>query len=488
MKFVKQHQLRLVAILSALLVLSNGNLCAQELDGEYISKWENGRLISMRKVDSKSTKHTNENRQAPAIVIPGGKAILPLKAPRQLPVAPLKDAGLDSLAATSMKSQAREFSFSDSKSTGSNFAANASDSMPAVVIVDAEELLGDSSLSISRRNDNAALAFSMCDVEGRIESEREGKGCATSSGVPWGRSREEYVCDGGDSRFAVKVRNDWSVTGLELEDTVAHFDTLDGRVQVVASNKSCVYAPRFAAVRQVRSLQINEHHDIATGSHGYQGANDYVRDMNANAVKQPVATVRAVGTKMGVSIQQHDRGILIDDVDIPTESRNQLLPYEDLRIVEVGRFDQKDTPILIAGTAAARAWSNVEMPQVTIENGGAFVRTGVTSGEEAFVYEMPKGKPRLRLVKLASVCAANPGDTVRFTIRYDNVGTQPIGNVTVLDMLTTRLQFVEGTDHCTDDSVFTTAEEGGALKMRWEIAEPLEAGDGGVIHFDCIVR
>ena len=35
---------------------------------------------------------------------------------------------------------------------------------------------------------------------------------------------------------------------------------------------------------------------------------------------------------------------------------------------------------------------------------------------------------------------ANPGDEVDFTLRFDNVGNQPIGNVTIVDDLTGRLE------------------------------------------------
>ena len=54
----------------------------------------------------------------------------------------------------------------------------------------------------------------------------------------------------------------------------------------------------------------------------------------------------------------------------------------------------------------------------------------------------PPGNPRLRLVKVASTPFAKPGEEVDFTLRFDNVGNQPIGNVTILDSLSTRLEYV----------------------------------------------
>ena len=352
--------------------------------------------------------------------------------------------------------------------------------VPAVAIVDVTDLYVESTIEPVDHN------FSVSD--GSAAKESVAVGCRTSSGREWGGSREEYVCDGGDGGQTATVDGDWNTRGLEVEDTIAHFDTLSGDVEIVSSNRACVFAPRFAAVRQVRNVFVSEQSDSAYASASSVGSISYISDLEPGAVKQPLATVRAVGTKIGLSVQQNDRGLQLDDVDIPTESRNQLMPYENLKIVAAGIYDQKDTPILMASSAAARAWSNIEMPQVALENGGAFTRTGVQGGEEAVLYEMPEGQAKLRLVKLASVCAANAGETISFTIRFDNVGDQAIGNVSILDMLTDRLKYVAGSSECTLKTEFLTSDEGDALQLRWEVDEPLEPGEGGVIRFECIVK
>ena len=73
---------------------------------------------------------------------------------------------------------------------------------------------------------------------------------------------DEYLCDGGDFGLPAAVRADWSVDGLEQEDAIAHYDTLDGRVVVTPSNRVCVYAPRFAAVRRVVNLLAHERRQL----------------------------------------------------------------------------------------------------------------------------------------------------------------------------------------------------------------------------------
>ena len=62
-------------------------------------------------------------------------------------------------------------------------------------------------------------------------------------------------------------RQDWQVRGLEPEDTVAHFDTLDGRTLVEPSNRVYLYAPRFGSVRKVVSLVQDEQTDRVSDVH-----------------------------------------------------------------------------------------------------------------------------------------------------------------------------------------------------------------------------
>jgi len=67
------------------------------------------------------------------------------------------------------------------------------------------------------------------------------------------------VCDGGDHAAPAKAVGAAGLANLTAGDTVARFQPADDgpeadRVEVVASNCACVYAPRFSAVRQVSRL------------------------------------------------------------------------------------------------------------------------------------------------------------------------------------------------------------------------------------------
>jgi uncharacterized repeat protein (TIGR01451 family) len=124
---------------------------------------------------------------------------------------------------------------------------------------------------------------------------------------------------------------------------------------------------------------------------------------------------------------------------------------------------------------------------VLIDNIQAHEDISDTATDTITLYEL--GDSRLRICKIASRKDARPGETVEFTLRFDNVGGQTIGNVTVIDNLTTRLEYVEGSQQCTLKTNFAAVEnQGSSLVLRWEIVDPIEVGEGGVIRFQCRVR
>ena len=85
--------------------------------------------------------------------------------------------------------------------------------------------------------------------------------------------------------------------------------------------------------------------------------------------------------------------------------------------------------------------------------------------------------------------AAEVGEEVEFTLRFDNIGNQILGNVTILDNLTGRLEYVPGSGQCSvPANLVPTMNEAGSTELRWEIINPLEVGEGGIIRFKCIVR
>jgi uncharacterized repeat protein (TIGR01451 family) len=125
---------------------------------------------------------------------------------------------------------------------------------------------------------------------------------------------------------------------------------------------------------------------------------------------------------------------------------------------------------------------------VIIDGQDAGVVTGDQRADAVFVVDTP-GQDKLRVIKVASTPVARPGDIVDFTIRFDNLGDRVIGNVTIIDNLTPRLEYVPDSAQASLKGNFVTEpNEAGSLVLRWEVEDPLPAGSGGVVRFRCRVR
>jgi uncharacterized repeat protein (TIGR01451 family) len=303
---------------------------------------------------------------------------------------------------------------------------------------------------------------------------------------PW--PHDEYLLDGGDRDIQANIGPEGEVNGLELDDTVAVYDTPDGRTCIEPSNRVCLYAPRFAAVRKVTSVVAAEQRDQPIGVAAPLSPYLHQDNQLANAAVQPIRPEGEIGRKQP-SIEQ------TNEVAIPAIARQPIAamgsgfsPHENFDVIRRGIVDLADKPRLIEAIDAAITWSHDKAVQVILDGKQAVSLTGDQSAQQEFRVEVPN-HPCLRVIKVASTKVARPGDTVEFTIRFDNTGDQAIEHVTLIDNLTTRLEYVEDTAQSSRDSeFFTETNEGDSLVLRWEFKDPLPVGAGGLVRFNCRVR
>ena len=309
------------------------------------------------------------------------------------------------------------------------------------------------------------------------------------SNVPPDAARDELLCNGGDRQTQVAVRNDWSVVGLHSGDAVAHYDTIDGHTYVEPTNDVCLYAPRFASVRRVSGVLLHEQRQRSAGVELPMRVVQQEETQIATTAVQPLQPIRSLSVKGPNSFREHTRGAGLDNLDIALGVDGKLQPYQEFSIIRRGVFDDTEKARLATRLQAAVAWSHDAMLQVVLDGKMAVESTSDLGMQEVRTYDLPDGKSRLRIVKIADKQNAKPGDTVDFTIRFDNVGDQVIGNVTVIDDLSRRLEYIEDSEECSlKADFFTQPNEGESLILRWEIIDPMKVGDGGVIRFTCRVR
>ena len=199
--------------------------------------------------------------------------------------------------------------------------------------------------------------------------------------------------------------------------------------------------------------------------------------------------MRQVGRKSTTTFRTRQGDGAISTAIRPTAVENALLPYANLAVIRTGKFDSAEMARLARGTTAAITWSSDQAVQVILDRATASAVVSDRKVDTLFSVDQPPAHPKLRIIKVASTPFAEVGDTVDFTLRFDNVGNQVIGNVVILDSLTTRLGYVDGTAQSSLAAAFSTQKnEGGSLVLRWELAQPLEPGKGGILHFTCRVR
>ena len=312
--------------------------------------------------------------------------------------------------------------------------------------------------------------------------------CQNVSSLPPLSMPDEYICDGGVQNPNVRVSKNWKVPGLELEDTIAHYDSLDGRTLVKPSNRVCIYAPRFASVRKISGAFENE--QIVDTNNVVSPVSAVIDEQTDRylAVDKALAAKHDVGIGGALIFRDRNRGVSLDNHVPVQEVARAIRGHEDFQFMQIGVAKRSEKALLDERIQAAAVWTKETGAQVLIDNVEAIVDTK-TQATGIVVHTDDSGDPRLRIVKIASTHSAQPGDEVEFTLRFDNIGDQPIGNVTLIDNPTTRLEYVEKSAQCSLDAQFSSDEnKGDSLVLRWEIDEPLRPGQGGIIRFKCTVR
>lgn len=298
---------------------------------------------------------------------------------------------------------------------------------------------------------------------------------------------QEYIFDGGDHDPPVRLREDLSQTGLDPEDTVIQYTTKGGVTEVQAGCRVAIYSPRFGSVRKrTGTLQS----DLALRP---QTAD---LPMGPGTIKDKLPPIQVmvpvkVNTKDTVRVVEAFRDRqrpLPSELVLPMAVVSDAFkPYEDLDIIRNGNIKTTDPAKLAIASAAARIWGNIEALQVLIDGQEAVEIVDLKQPREYTVYEL-KGA-RVRICKVASEQVANPGDTVSFTIRYDNIGEQPVSKLVITDSLAPRLEYVDATQQSSLPARFsTTPNEAGSSVLRWEIDQEVKPGEGGFVRFDAKVR
>ena len=327
------------------------------------------------------------------------------------------------------------------------------------------------------------------DMEQNVPTAYTPRGPWSPPGIrqPW--PDDEYLRDGGDEGLPTGVDRQRGVMGLGMEDAVAHFETLDGRTVVEPSNEVFIYSPRFGAVRQVVGLVANEERQRV-------GSVDVPEMIDAPTTLQLVADAKQniqpkgeISARPPVAMRSRQKRDVMSTALGPRGFQNGFKAYENLSIIRDGVVEMAEMAHLAQAADAAIVWSHTQAVQIVLDHQGAMAEVKYDASQSIYTVSSPPGQPKLRLVKVASTPFAQPGETIDFTLRFDNIGNEPIGNVTILDSLNTRLEFVPDSAQCSRQATFSTRpNEGGSVVVICELSDPLPINQGGILRFRCRVR
>jgi uncharacterized repeat protein (TIGR01451 family) len=300
------------------------------------------------------------------------------------------------------------------------------------------------------------------------------------------------VCDGGDHGAPAKAVGASGLANLSAGDTVARFRPADNgpeadRVQVTESNCACVYAPRFAAVRElVRPLE-----DAAPLGPGGLVTDELVE---LQIERQPVwgsvqnlAPEAARKALPGIAVQERLGPLAVDQSDLPGEEDGVEGPVARMAIDQPEQARQRQRPVVAVGFDVPVAWTCIKAANVLVNNQAAEV-VAADRGTATLRFEEP-GRAELTLCKRAGTDTARVGEEIDFTIYMLNSGDRPLTGIVLADALPKRLALVAESAASSLPAEFSTEQgDDGSVVLTWRLAEPLPPGGEGFVRFRTLVR
>ncbi|MCA9139843.1 MAG: DUF11 domain-containing protein [Planctomycetales bacterium] len=299
---------------------------------------------------------------------------------------------------------------------------------------------------------------------------------------------QEFLCNGGDVPPDARVLRDDSIGGLEPQDAIVHYTTEAGDIALQASNRVCVYAPRFGAVRQVSGAVAGEKAIGLSGTYQGVGPNGIGLTQPSLIVEDIAELAHADVARRVDAMRDRNRGVPVEGIVQPVLAEDALQILATLDFVSLSRLDESQIAILKQGAVAAQSWMIRDAVEVMIESMQPPVLIRDASVEAFVRYDFPDAG-RLQIVKVADKDHAQQGEEITFAIHVQNVGDSAVSKVEIADSLVTRLEYVEESQSCDRQAEFSTSgNAAGSVRLKWSLAEPLAVGETAKIEFKCRVR
>ena len=295
------------------------------------------------------------------------------------------------------------------------------------------------------------------------------------------------VCDGGDHGALAKPSGEAGLANLTAGDTVARYQPADDGpeaeiVRLTTSNCACVYAPRFASVRElVRPLE-----DAAPIGPGGL-VNDELVELEVE--RQPVwGSVQNLSPEAarkalpGVAVEERIGPLAVDQGLLPYEDDGRERATEEMAIEQLELVRLRQRPLMAVGFDVPVAWTCIKAANVLLNDTAAQV-VAADRGTATLRFEEP-GRAELTLCKRAGTDTARVGEELDFMIYMLNSGDRPLTGIVLADALPTRLELVPQSAASSLPADFSTETgDDGSVVLTWRLTETLPPGESGFVRF-----
>lgn len=299
---------------------------------------------------------------------------------------------------------------------------------------------------------------------------------------------DEYLCDGGDRDYPVHYEG-INRAGLDTEDTVAEYMDHTGEKHVKPTNKVCVYAPRFGSVRTVSAPVVSDRVDRIAGATEVVQGSSFTTQLAPTGRQKVDQTIIARMRSRASGLNTEDELGSIAQLTYLGGHTKWVNAFQEFGFTSLRQFEDLDAVEIAARLDAALTWSREDSPYVAATTSAgnevyASFREGVYTGVEDM-----KTKGRLEIVKSVDKTSASVGDIVTFTLLFKNTGDRELLDIRLIDNLTPRLEYIEGSAKSDRPSVLKVTDNGeGSVVLKWLFQGTLPGHEQGMVTFQARVR
>ncbi|MFM9025086.1 MAG: hypothetical protein ACKON7_07065, partial [Planctomycetaceae bacterium] len=300
------------------------------------------------------------------------------------------------------------------------------------------------------------------------------------------------VCNGGDAGAPARPAGADGLANLGPGDVAARYRAADDGpdadcVHVAVSSCACLFAPRFAAVREVvkpfEDAAPQGPRGIALVEHPGEESRLLPVVQRTQAL-QPEAARKALP---GVAIHERLGPLAVDQDDRPREEQGVVQAAAQVADDQPELERRSQRPFVAVGFDVPVAWTCVRAANVVADGRSAGV-VAADRGTATLRFESP-GRAELTLCKRAGSDTARPGEELDFTIVMLNSGDRALTDIVLADALPARLSFVAGSAAASVSADFATSTgDDGATVLTWRLRDTLTPGASGFVRFRTIVR